>query len=96
MHSILHPPVVVSSDMNGPGDKCSGSGSLFVFYNDAVTPIMCPGHGTLRHNINSGQGGPSTGSRFLQASETRDSPVAIVTVTQAPGRSPEDAPLLTT
>ena len=42
--------------MNGPSDKCSGS--LFVFYNGAVTPIMWPlrsGHGTLRHNINSGQ-----------------------------------------
>ena len=34
--------------------------------------MMCPGHGTLRHNINSGQGEPSTGSRFLRA-ETRDS-----------------------
>ena len=75
---------------------------VIVFYNGAVTPcVMCPGpwggsgHGTLRHNINSGQGGHSTGRRFLQA-ETRDSPVAIVTVTQAPGLSPEDASPLTT
>ena len=87
----LHPPVVATSDMNGPSDKCSGS--LFVFYNAAVTHHVARRRQRTRDTTSI----VVRPRRRQPLSPGRDSPVAIVTVTQtwAPGLSPKEASFLT-